>query len=100
MQSLEKIGKAEEKVEVTSDMLSSYQKDTFTQLFNGRHVKTSTATMPSFHSQQKLIPNVHKKNGFIAHGLNLKFYMESELTLDKIYRALKFNLYGSLLIVQ
>ena len=42
--------RASEKVEVTSDMLSTYQKDNYNQLYNRRNDKKFT-TMPPFHSQ-------------------------------------------------
>ena len=81
---------APEKVEVTSDMLSTYQKDTYTQLYNRRCDKKFT-TMPPFHSQPKLVPNLRKKSNYIVHGQNLKFYIEKGLVLTKIHRILRFN---------
>ena len=82
---------APQRMEVTSDMLSDYQKDTFTQLYNQRHAKDFSTTLPPFQSQPKLAPNLYKKNNYIVHGLNLKFYIENGLVLTKIHRVLQFN---------
>ena len=71
-------------------MLSSYQKDTYTQLYNQRRDK-EFMSMPPFHSQPKLVPNLRKRSNYIVHGHNLKFYIEKRLVLTKIHGALKFN---------
>ena len=83
---------APEKLSVTSDMLSDYQKLTYTKLYNQRHgTDLSFDDIPSPASHEKLVPNLLSKKNYIVHGLNLKYYMSKGLVVKKIHAILQFD---------
>ncbi len=71
---------APEHFNITFDMLSPYAK-TLHEKFQ------LTSSIPC----KKLLPNFYEKKNYIAHYLNLKFYVEQGLIIKKIHRILAFT---------
>ena len=46
--------------------------------------------MPRSGQNIKLIPNLMAKKKYLCHYINLKFYLEHGMRLEKIHRVLKF----------
>ena len=83
---------APQKFNVTSEMLSDFQSQTFTKLYNQRHQKDPTnENIPPLPTHEKLIPNLQKKTNYIVHGQNLQFYIDHGLVITKIHRVLEFQ---------
>ena len=68
---------AAEHLEITSDMLSEYQKDKYP-----KHKLRPTS---------KLTPNLLDKTRYIVHSSNLKYYLEQGMELTKVHRVLTFK---------
>ena len=66
---------APEKMDITRDMLSSYQRENF----------------PETHGCQKLVPNLRNKCKYVLHYRNLKLYLELGMKLSKVHRIIKFK---------
>lgn len=71
---------APEHFSITYNDLSPYQRD----LLEKNECKQSYKT-------QKLIPNFRKKEHYIVHYMNLKFYLDHGLILTKIHKIISFN---------
>ncbi|GFT73877.1 uncharacterized protein TNCV_1353341 [Trichonephila clavipes] len=65
---------------ITYDMLSPYSKR-LCDKFNLRH------TLPS----KKLTPNFYPKENYITHYLNLQFYIDEGMIVEKYHRILAFS---------
>ena len=70
---------AVEKLSISENMLSEYNKNTLKQN-NLKHVVCD-----------KLVPNLMDKKKYITHFKNLKFYLSSGLKLSKIHHVLTFT---------
>jgi len=66
---------APETLEISNDMLSPFQKETF----------------PDGPPQLKLTPNLKNKSRYVVHYRNLKLYTELGLVVTKVHRVLKFK---------
>ena len=66
---------APESVLITRDMLSPYVKS-----FEDRHILT-----------EKLVPNLHDKDKYVTHYVNLKLYVRLGMRLKRIHRVLEFT---------
>ena len=71
---------AVEHLDIHYNMLSPYAKE----LCDNFNLKS---TLPC----KKLVPNFYKKCNYITHYLNLKFYVQQGLIIDKIHRILAFS---------
>ena len=70
---------AQEKLAVSSDMLSKYCKE----IADKYEIKVGNV--------KKLIPNLGNKTRYVLHYKNLQLYLSLGIKLTKIYRALKFK---------
>ena len=66
---------APEGLEITSDMLSPFQKISF----------------PEQPPQVKLTPNLRNKEKYVVHYRNLKLYLEMGMRITKVHRVLEFD---------
>ena len=73
---------APEKVKVTYDMLSPYQK----KILQGKLKEPE-----KYESLPKLIPNLQNKRNYIVHYRNLQLYLSLGMKLVKVHRILSFN---------
>ncbi|GFR18839.1 uncharacterized protein TNCT_571241 [Trichonephila clavata] len=71
---------APDHTEITFDMFSSYQK----KLIKNHGLKLSK-------QNRKLTPCFYTKYNYVVHYLNLKFYLEKSLVLQKIHNVLRFR---------
>lgn len=70
---------APEKVLVSNDMLSSYQKELKETLEIGDS------------KVEKLVPNLNNKNNYVTHIKNLQLYVSLGLKVTKVHKVLSFN---------
>ena len=70
---------APEKIKVTYDMLSDYNK----KIADKYNISTGLV--------DKLIPNLRNKEKYVLHHRNLQLYIDLGLKLTKIHRVLEFN---------
>ena len=70
---------APEKLEISHDMLSSYQ----------RELKQELGYKPA--KVEKLLPNLWDKDHYVIHYRNLQFYLAQGMKLTKIHRVLQFK---------
>ena len=66
---------APEKIHITRDMLSPYQRDNF----------------PETHGCEKLVPNIRDKVKYVLHYRNLKQYLQLGMKVTTIHRVIKFR---------
>ena len=66
---------APEKMSITSDMLSSFQRDNF----------------PETSGCEKLVLNLRDKTKYVLHYRNLKLYLQLGMRLTQIHRVLRFQ---------
>lgn len=71
---------APERMAVTSDMLSDYQK----ALCEKFETRPNDKIM-------KLIPNLYDKTKYVTHYRNLKFYVQHGLIVTKVHRVMQFE---------
>ena len=70
---------APEKMEISHDMLSPYQ----------RQLKEDLGYKPA--KVEKLLPNLWDKSKYVLHYQNLQFYLSQGMKLKKIHRVLQFK---------
>ena len=70
---------APEKMNITTDMLSEYNK----KIAKSLNIKLTTCT--------RLVPNLLSKNNYVVHYRNLKQYKSFGLEVTKIHRSIKFQ---------
>ncbi|XP_053205601.1 uncharacterized protein LOC128392015 [Panonychus citri] len=73
---------APHKLKIDNEMLSPYAKRIVEKLQERGHHSVSS---------EKLVATFLKREKYVVHGLNLKFYMEKGLKVTKIHRILKFS---------
>ncbi|XP_025018370.1 uncharacterized protein LOC112539813 [Tetranychus urticae] len=73
---------APEKMEITPDMYSQYQKDLLDELKGRGYKRIKTA---------KLTNNFYKKIRYVVHYRNLKFYHSHGMKVVKLHRAIEFK---------
>ncbi|XP_015783859.1 uncharacterized protein LOC107361535 [Tetranychus urticae] len=73
---------APEKIIVENDQLSNYQKE-IVEFLQSKGIKR--------YKTAKLVPNLMKKEKYVLHEQNLRFYIEKGLVLKKVHRIIKFE---------
>ena len=78
---------APEIINITTDMLSDYQKDLYSKIYSSEkkemQVKDEKTT--------KLILNLNDKDKYVVHIKTLKFYLQHGLKLKKVHRCIGFD---------
>ena len=78
---------APEIINITTDMLSDYQKDLYSKIYSNEkkeiQVKDEKTT--------KLILNLNDKDKYVVHIKTLKFYLQHGLKLKKVHRCIGFD---------